>query len=93
MLRLPLYIRIWCILGNALQGIVDHIIPSVSSSLEMIEKVVLEQLLVTRLGYPGVLLSEPLVSLSKKVPLYTSVLKLKKISVFKVKIIMISVIL
>lgn len=64
-----------CIIRNALQGIGDHITPLVSSSLEMIGKIVLAWLLVPCLGYTGVILSEPIVWFVMVIPLLVQILR------------------
>lgn len=64
-----------CIIRNALQGIGDHITPLVSSSLEMIGKIVLAWLLVPCLGYTGVILSEPIVWFIMVIPLIVQILR------------------
>lgn len=64
-----------CIIRNALQGIGDYITPLVSSSLEMIGKIVLAWLLVPCLGYTGVILSEPIVWFIMVIPLIVQILR------------------
>ena len=64
-----------CIIRTALQGIGDHITPLVSSSLEMIGKIVLAWLLVPCLGYTGVILSEPIVWFIMVIPLIVQILR------------------
>ena len=43
-----------CVLRNAMQGLGDHITPLISSSLEMVGKIVIAATLVPMLGYTGV---------------------------------------
>lgn len=64
-----------CIIRNALQGIGDRITPLVSSSLEMIGKIVLAWLLIPCLGYTGVILSEPIVWFIMVIPLVVQILR------------------
>jgi len=44
---------------NVLQGMGSHIVPIISSSLELVGKVVLAKLMVPLIGYWGVILAEP----------------------------------
>ncbi len=50
-----------CIVRNAMQGLGEQITPLVSSSLEMIGKIVIAFTLVPMLGYAGVIVAEPIV--------------------------------
>lgn len=65
-----------CILRNAMQGLGDHITPLVSSSLEMIGKIVIAFTLVPKLGYTGVILAEPLVWFIMVIPLLIQIFKI-----------------
>ena len=58
-----------CIIRNALQGLGDHITPLVSSSLEMIGKIVIAQTLVQWFQYAGVIAAEPIVWFIMVIPL------------------------
>ena len=58
-----------CIVRNAMQGLGERIVPLISSSLEMVGKIVIALTLVPLLGYTGVILAEPLVWLIMVVPL------------------------
>ena len=50
-----------CIVRNAMQGLGEHITPLISSSLEMIGKIIIAATLVPVMGYTGVIIAEPLV--------------------------------
>lgn len=54
---------------NALQGIGDHITPLVSSSMELIGKVLAAYILAPLLGYWGIILTEPIVWAVMVIPL------------------------
>ena len=54
---------------NVLQGMGSHIVPIVSSSLELIGKVALAKLLVPVIGYWGVILAEPVSWIVMVIPL------------------------
>ena len=54
---------------NVLQGLGNHITPSVSSFVELVGKVVFAKLMVPRLGYWGVILAEPVVWILMVIPL------------------------
>ena len=58
-----------CILRNAMQGLGERITPLVSSSLEMIGKIIIAAALVPRIGYNGVIVAEPLVWFIMVIPL------------------------
>ena len=58
-----------CVVRNAMQGLGDHITPLVSSSLEMIGKIVIAATLVPWFGYTGVIVAEPLVWFIMVIPL------------------------
>ena len=58
-----------CVIRNAMQGIGDHITPLVSSSLELVGKVVFALIFVPLLGYRGVILAEPVSWFIMVVPL------------------------
>ena len=50
-----------CIVRNSMQGLGERIVPLISSSLEMIGKIVIAATLVPMFGYPGVIAAEPIV--------------------------------
>lgn len=52
-----------CIVRNAMQGLDDHITPIVSSTLEMLGKIVIAFTLVPHLGYTGLSLRSRLCGL------------------------------
>lgn len=58
-----------CILRNAMQGLGEHITPLVSSTLEMVGKIVIAATLVPWLGYTGVIICEPIVWFIMVIPL------------------------
>ena len=71
-----------CILRNAMQGLGDHVTPLVSSSLEMIGKVIIAMTLVPLLGYTGVIVAEPIVWFIMVIPL---IIKIFRMPVFEKK--------
>lgn len=64
-----------CVIRNAMQGIGDHITPLVSSSLELIGKVVFAFLFVPTLGYRGVILAEPAAWFIMVIPLLIQIIR------------------
>ena len=54
---------------NTLQGMGSHIVPIVSSSLELIGKIVFAKLMVPNIGYWGVILAEPVSWMIMVIPL------------------------
>ena len=62
-----------CILRNAMQGLGEQITPLVSSSLEMVGKIVIAFTLVPLLGYTGVIVAEPLVWFIMVIPLLVKI--------------------
>ena len=62
-----------CIVRNAMQGLGEQITPLVSSSLEMIGKIVIAFTLVPLLGYTGVIVAEPLVWFIMVIPLLVKI--------------------
>lgn len=64
-----------CIIRNAMQGIGDHITPLISSSLELIGKIVFALLLVPELKYKGVILAEPVVWFIMVIPLLVQIVR------------------
>lgn len=65
-----------CVLRNAMQGLGDHVTPLVSSSLEMIGKMIIAATLVPWLGYTGVILAEPLVWFIMVIPLVVQIFRM-----------------
>lgn len=64
-----------CILRNSMQGFGDSKTPLVSSSIELIGKVLIVMFLVPKIGYTGVIVSEPIVWAVMIIPLIVSTLK------------------
>lgn len=62
-----------CIVRNAMQGLGEQITPLVSSSLEMIGKIIIAFTLVPLLGYTGVIVAEPLVWFIMVIPLLVKI--------------------
>ncbi len=65
-----------------MQGLGEYVIPLVSSSLEMIEKVIIAMTLVPLLGYTGVIVAEPIVWFIMVIPL---IIKIFRMPVFEKK--------
>ena len=65
-----------CILRNAMQGLGDHITPLMSSSLEMVGKIVIAATLVPWLGYTGVIICEPVVWFIMVIPLLIQIFRM-----------------
>lgn len=65
-----------CIVRNAMQGLDEQITPLVSSSLEMIGKIVIAFTLVPMLGYTGVIVAEPLVWFIMVIPLIVKIFRM-----------------
>ena len=65
-----------CVLRNAMQGLGDHITPLISSSLEMVGKIVIAATLVPMLGYTGVIVAEPLVWFIMVIPLVVQIFRM-----------------
>lgn len=63
------------IIRNALQGIGDHVTPIVSSAIELLGKLAVVIFLAPRLGYFGVILSEPIVWALMVIPLIVMLLR------------------
>ena len=62
------------VLRNSLQGMGDMITPLVSSTIELIGKIMIVLLLVPRLGYMGVIVSEPIIWFIMVIPLIIQIL-------------------
>lgn len=60
---------------NVLQGMGSHIVPIVSSSLELVGKVVLAKVMVPLIGYWGVILAEPVSWAIMVIPLAVQLLR------------------
>lgn len=69
-----------CVFRNAMQGLGEHVVPLISSGLEMIGKIILAATLVPYLGYKGVIATEPLVWFVMVIPL---VVRMARIPVLK----------
>lgn len=65
-----------CIVRNAMQGLGERITPLVSSSLEMIGKIVIAATLVPWWGYTGVIVSEPIVWFIMVIPLIVKIFRM-----------------
>lgn len=65
-----------CVVRNAMQGLGEQITPLVSSSLEMIGKIVIAFTLVPMLGYTGVIVAEPLVWFIMVIPLIIRIFRM-----------------
>lgn len=65
-----------CIVRNAMQGLGEQITPLVSSSLEMIGKIVIAFTLVPMLGYTGVIVAEPIVWFIMVIPLIVKIFRM-----------------
>ena len=65
-----------CILRNAMQGLGEHITPLVSSTLEMVGKIVIAATLVPWLGYTGVIICEPIVWFIMVIPLLIQIFRM-----------------
>lgn len=63
------------IIRNAMQGIGDRITPLISSSIELVGKVLVVIILVPRLGYMGVILAEPIVWVLMVIPLIVQIIR------------------
>lgn len=64
------------VLRNSMQGLGEYVIPLVSSSMEMIGKVVIAVTLVPLLGYTGVIVAEPIVWFIMVIPLIVKILRM-----------------
>lgn len=62
------------VLRNSLQGMGDMVTPLVSSSIELVGKVLIVVLLVPRLDYMGVIVSEPIIWFIMVIPLIIQVI-------------------
>ena len=65
-----------CVVRNAMQGLDDHITPIVSSTLEMLGKIVIAFTLVPHLGYTGVIIAEPIVWFIMVIPLIVQIFRM-----------------
>lgn len=65
-----------CIVRNAMQGLGEHITPLISSSLEMIGKIIIAATLVPVMGYTGVIIEEPLVWFIMVIPLIVKIYRM-----------------
>ncbi len=65
-----------CIVRNAMQGLGEHITPLISSSLEMIGKIIIAATLVPVMGYTGVIIAEPFVWFIMVIPLIVKIYRM-----------------
>lgn len=65
-----------CIVRNAMQGLGERIVPLISSSLEMVGKMVIAQTLVPWWGYTGVIVAEPIVWFIMVIPLVIKIFRM-----------------
>lgn len=65
-----------CIVRNAMQGLGERIVPLISSSLEMIGKIVIATTLVPGFGYYGVIAAEPIVWFIMVIPLLLKIIRM-----------------
>ena len=65
-----------CIVRNAMQGLGEHITPLISSSLEMIGKIIIAATLLPVMGYTGVIIAEPLVWFIMVIPLIVKIYRM-----------------
>lgn len=63
---------------NAIQGIGDHVTPLVSSTVELVGKILAAYLLAPAMGYMGIILTEPIVWALMVIPLIVRMLKFFK---------------
>lgn len=71
-----------CVVRNAMQGLGERLVPLISSSLEMLGKIVIAATLVPLLGYTGIILAEPIVWFLMVIPL---LIKIFRMPVLKIK--------
>ena len=65
-----------CIVRNSMQGLGERIVPLISSSLEMVGKIVIAATLVPGFGYPGVIAAEPIVWFIMIIPLLIKIFRM-----------------
>lgn len=65
-----------CVVRNAMQGLGERIVPLISSSLEMLGKIVIAATLVPLLGYTGIILAEPIVWFLMVIPLLIKIFRM-----------------
>ena len=65
-----------CIVRNAMQGLGERIVPLISSSLEMVGKIVIAGTLVPWFGYLGVIAAEPIVWFIMIIPLLIKIFRM-----------------
>ena len=65
-----------CIVRNAMQGLGERIVPLISSSLEMVGKIVIAATLVPWFGYLGVIAAEPIVWFIMIIPLLIKIFRM-----------------
>ena len=73
----PLYFvcTVICLVRNCMQGIGDSVTPLISSSIELIGKVVVAFVLSPQLGYFAIMISEPLTWIFMVIPLLVMIRK------------------
>ena len=69
------------LLRNVLQGLGSHITPIVSSTVELVAKVMFAKMMVPILGYWGVILAEPIAWILMVIPLIVQLLRNKELRV------------
>ncbi len=65
-----------CIVRNSMQGLGERIVPLISSSLEMVGKIVIAATLVPWFGYLGVIAAEPVVWFIMIIPLLIKIFRM-----------------
>ena len=65
-----------CIVRNSMQGLGERIVPLISSSLEMVGKIVIAATLVPWFGYLGVIAAEPIVWFIMIIPLLIKIFRM-----------------
>ena len=64
-----------CLFRNSMQGLGDNRTPVISSSLEMIGKVLIALLLAPAIGYYGIIVAEPIVWFIMVIPLVVNMVR------------------
>lgn len=65
-----------CIVRNAMQGLGERVVPLISSSLEMVGKIVIAATMVPWFGYLGVIAAEPIVWFIMIIPLLIKIFRM-----------------
>ncbi len=63
------------ILRSSMQGIGDHITPIISSFIELVGKVMIVIFLAPKIGYMGIIVSEPIVWILMVIPLIVMIIR------------------